>query len=100
MKKSLRKMGLISAFILAGAVSAQAKQSAPKDVIPMETAKKTATAAMPGKVITEKLENEEGHWVYAFDLKTSDSKVHEVQVDARTGKLVGTDMESDDVEKN
>lgn len=100
MKKSFRNVGLISAFILVGAVSVQAKQQAPKDVIPVEAARKSAVAAMPGKVITEKLENEDGHWVYAFDMKTSDSKVHEVQIDARTGKIVGTDMESDDVEKN
>ena len=49
------------------------------------------------KRLSTQLERENGKWVYAFDLKSaSDSKIHEVQVDAVSGKLVSTNAETDD----
>ena len=85
------------AFILAGAGYAQAKAQPPTDLIPMDAAKKTALAAMPGEVQKAQLEREDGLWVYSFDLKSiADSKKHEVQVDARSGKLISTKAERDD----
>ena len=98
MKKSNNKVRFMGfATVLLIAALAQAKVQPPKDVISMDAARKTATDSTPGQVQSEKLENEDGKWVYAFDLKsTSDSKIHEVQVDARSGKLVSINAESDD----
>lgn len=79
------------------AAFAQAKAQPPKDVVSMDAARKTATDSTPGQIQKEQLEREDGKWVYSFDLKSaSDSKIHEVQVDARTGKLVSTSAESED----
>lgn len=98
MKKSYKIAGITGvALILAGATYAQAKGQPPKDVISIEIARKTATDATPGQVQKEQLEREDGLWVYSFDMKSaSDSKVHEVHVDAHSGKLVTTKAESDD----
>ena len=63
----------------------------------MDVARKTATDSTAGNVRSEQLERENGKWVYAFDLKSaSDSKIHEVQVNAVSGKLVSTNAEADD----
>mgnify|MGYP002361334759 FL=1 len=86
-----------AAIVLVGATYAQAKSKPPQDVISIDVARKMATDSMPGQVQKEQLEQEHGQWVYSFDLKSvSDSKTHEVQVDARSGKLVSTKAESDD----
>ncbi len=98
MKKAFVKSGITAiALILAGTAYAKGKARPPKDVVSIETARNAATKSLQGKVQSEQLENEDGKWVYSFDLKsTGDSKVHEVQVDARTGKLLTTSAESDD----
>ena len=59
--------------------------------IPMETARATALARVKdGTVKSEELEREHGRLIYSFDISTpKQSGVDEVNVDARTGKLVG-----------
>lgn len=98
MKKSFLRVGITGvALILAGTVFAKAKEQPPTNIISMEAARKTATDSMSGSVQGEQLEREHGKWVYSFDVKSaSDSKIHEVQIDAISGKLVSTKAESDD----
>lgn len=98
MKTSFLKIGLVGLVLtLAVSTFAKAKEKPPTNVISMDVARKTATDSMPGTVQKEELEREHGKWLYSFDLKSvSDSKVHEVQVDAISGKLVSTKAEADD----
>ncbi len=71
---------------------------APKDVIGAEQARKTALKIQPGTVKSDELEFEHGLWIYSYDIVGADSKIHEVQVNARTGKIVGNKIESADQE--
>ena len=98
MKNLFSKAGIIgAALILVGATYTHAKSNPPKDVISIDIARKTAMDATPGQVQKEELEHEDRVWVYSFDIKSAfNSKTHEVQVDARSGKLIRTKVESDD----
>lgn len=98
MKTSFLKIGLVSmALTLAVGAFAKTKETPPTNVIPIDAARKTATDSMPGTVQGEELEREHGKWLYSFDLRSvSDSRIHEVQVDAISGKLVSTKAEADD----
>ena len=59
-------------------------------------ATKTALAKVPNGTIKEsELEMEHGKLVWSFDIATPDSKdITEVQVDAKTGKIVSVEKES------
>jgi hypothetical protein len=93
MRKIKLTIGLLSLFtifaVLAVVKSAQARETPPTNIVSIETARKAATAAYPGKVKDEELEFEGGKWIYSFDLSSKkDSKIHEVHVDALTGKVL------------
>ena len=69
------------------------KQSPPPNLpVSMENARIAALAAVPGTVEKEEVEQEDGKWVYEFDIKPSagDQK-KEVAVDAHTGKVLEID---------
>ncbi len=59
-------------------------------------AAKTALAQVPqGTIKSEELEREDGKLVWSFDIAKSDTKdITEVQVDAKTGKIVATEVET------
>jgi uncharacterized membrane protein YkoI len=61
-----------------------------------DDAQKTALATVPSGTVKEaELEKEHGKLVWSFDIITPDSKdITEVQVDARTGVVVGTEKET------
>ena len=69
--------------------------------VSLESARKTALAAVPGgKVQEEGLEREKGKLVYSFDIKVEGkSGVEEVGVDALTGKIIEKKHESPKSEK-
>lgn len=84
-------------LVLAMSVSATAfaKARPPKDRITMEQARKVATASFPGKVKGEELEFEGGRWIYSFDLITNQDKgIHEIHVDAVSGRLLDSHVET------
>lgn len=87
---------VVIALAVVTVTQAKAKAQPPKNIVSIESARSTAKDAQPGEVQREKLENEDGKWVYSFDMKGSDSKIHEVEVDAVSGKLVTTKAEVDD----
>ncbi len=66
----------------------------PKTRISMEQAQKTATQAQAGTIESKELEHEGGKWVYSFDIRGSDRMIHEVQVDAKSGKIVSQKIET------
>lgn len=74
---------------------AHAETKPPETRVPIEEARKVATDAYAGKIQGEELEFEGGKWIYSFDLKSAkDSRVHEVHVDAITGKFLDKHTET------
>jgi uncharacterized membrane protein YkoI len=63
-------------------------------------ARQIALARVPGTVQSEELELEHDRVVYSYDIKQPDKAgVEEVQVDAKTGKIVSVKHESEAKEK-
>jgi uncharacterized membrane protein YkoI len=64
-------------------------------------ARTTALAAVPGgSVSSSELEKEHGKLIWSFDIAQVGSKnITEVQVDAKTGKIVSTKIETPDTER-
>lgn len=64
--------------------------------ISQEDAAKTALAKIPdGKVQAAELEKEHGKLIWSFDISMPKSKsITEIQVDAKTGKIVSTQIET------
>ncbi len=56
-------------------------------------ARKTALAAENGKIKSEELEKEKGKQIYSFDIEMPNG-LHEVNIDAMTGKLVEDSIEN------
>lgn len=63
--------------------------------VPVEAARATAQAAVPGaELVAEELEEEDGRLIYSFDLATAGSPgIDEVTVDAIDGSLLGIEHE-------
>lgn len=96
---SLLVAGLFSAWIVTPALAKDKKDKAKleaKAKISKEEAQKTALAKVPdGTVKDAELEQEHGKLIWSFDIATPDSKdITEVNVDAKTGKVVSVDTET------
>lgn len=55
-----------------------------------------ALAAVPGKILKVKLENENGFLVYGVEVVTADKAIMEVMVDAGSGKILATERDQTD----
>ncbi len=78
-------------FALAIGLSGQSKDTTA--IVGMENARKTALASSNGKIKSEELEKEHGKQIYSFDIAMPNG-LHEVNVDAVTGKLIDDKVES------
>lgn len=81
-------------FALAALLSATTLFAAQKP-IPKLTLAQARTLALQhesGKVQSGELEKEHGRWIYSFDIQTAKA-LHEVNIDANTGKLVEDSVE-------
>ena len=95
---SLLTLGLLassSASSVAAAEGTQAALRAEAKVTEAE-ARKTALAKVPdGSIKSAELEKERGKLIWSFDVAMPRSRdITEVQVDARTGKIVSTQIET------
>ena len=65
-----------------------------------DAARQQALAQVPGGVIVEsEIEEEDGRLLYCFEIKVpGQDGVTEVEIDAVTGALIGTEQEADDEE--
>jgi uncharacterized membrane protein YkoI len=94
-----RNIGIWAAFWLATLQPVSAQQSGASDKpasqvkISRAAAEKIAVAREPGTIKEGELEKEHGKMIYSFDIQTS-SGVHEVNVDAVTGKVVEDSVET------
>src|SRR4051794_37922174 len=63
--------------------------------ISMEKAREIALKQVPGgKIESAELEREHGKLIYSFDIKTAKPGVTEVNVDAKTGKVISSKQET------
>jgi uncharacterized membrane protein YkoI len=99
----MKKMGVnqvlavLAIFVTCGA---QAKQTPPENRVSIEKARAAALHRFKGKIQGEELEFEGGKWIYSFDLKTpKDKLVHEIHVDAISGKVINSHTETASDEK-
>ncbi|MBI1802917.1 MAG: PepSY domain-containing protein [Ignavibacteriae bacterium] len=72
-------------------------QAQEKEEYSSENAEKAALKKVPGDILTKKTEKEKGKKIYSFEIKTKKGKTVEVDVDAKTNKVI--QVESDDDEK-
>lgn len=91
-------LALVAGFSLSVAVAADESQAALKAQakITQEQAAKIALAKVPtGKIESAELEKEHGKLIWSFDISMPKSKnITEVQVNAKTGKIVSTQVET------
>ena len=83
---------VLTFLVLALSLSAQSKD-AKTTRVSMADARKTALASSNGKIKSEELEKEKGKQIYSFDIEMPDG-LHEVNVDAATGKLIDDKIEN------
>ena len=98
MTRSLLTLGLLAACSASTLVVAEESPTALKAQVKVTEAKaqKTALAKVPGGSIrSSELEQERGKLIWSFDIAMPQSRnVTEVQVDAKTGKIVSTQIET------
>ena len=103
--KNLIQTVALSALMagLAGRVYAEPKAHedlAKEAKISEADARKVALARAPGQVQSEELEREHHHLIYSYDIKQAGkSGITEVQVDAKSGKIVSVQHETPAKEK-
>jgi len=66
--------------------------------ITMEQARARALATINGTVVEEELEKENGRVQYAFDIRNSEGKLYDVEIDAQTGELIKAVQDDNDDE--
>ncbi len=66
----------------------------PGNRLTLHEAEEIALATYEGQVESHELEKEKGTWVYSFDLRGKDNRLHEVLIDARTGNVVSHVIET------
>jgi hypothetical protein len=62
--------------------------------ISMKKARSIALKTAPGKISSAELERENGKLIYSFDIKTGGSDTTEVNVDAMTGDVISSKVET------
>lgn len=95
--KNLSK-AMLAVVILSAApmpVFASAKKQPPKNRVAVVKAREIAKSSFAGEIKSEELEFEGGKWIYSFDLQASqDKQIHEVHVDAISGRVLDSHVES------
>lgn len=88
-------LGGMSTFTLRADEETQAALKAQAKITQAE-AEKTALSKVPdGKIKAAELEKEHGKLIWSFDISMPKSKsITEIQVDAKTGKIVSTQLET------
>jgi uncharacterized membrane protein YkoI len=86
-------IGLSLLLLTAEAAVASGMPPDQKPKITMAEATRRALAVEPGTIKSRELEREKGRLIYSFDIATNKG-LHEVNVDAITGKIVEDTVES------
>jgi len=91
-KIALVAAAFMIAFTLVLHASDAPAKSGTGSKISMAEARKSALASSNGKIKSEELEKENGRQIYSFDIVMPDG-LHEVNVDAASGKLIDDKVE-------
>jgi hypothetical protein len=88
----MKRLSALLMFVLlgVGVAAAQAKQK----YIGMKRARAIASAHVAGKIKSSELENEHGKMIYSLDIKGTDGKNHEVNIDAYSGEIIASVIET------
>lgn len=78
---------------LAATAAVASGPAKPAAKLSMAQARTIALKKAPGKVVESDYENENGGWRYSFDIRQG-KRIHEIGVDANTGKIVEDTFES------
>ena len=81
------KVASIAVAAITLAIPAAHAAPAPKAKLSMGQARAIALKEAPGKVIDAEYEKEAGAWRYSFDIRQG-KRIHEIGVNANTGKIV------------
>ena len=92
MTRSLNRLALTAIFI--SSILPFAANAAPEK-IGIDRARAIAMTVAKGPVVKSELEEEKGGWRYSFDIKEGE-RIHEIGVDAYTGKIVEDAYEAAD----
>lgn len=71
-----------------------------KAKITLEEARTIALKRVAGTVVEEELEKEKGRLQYAFDIKDSEGKIWDVEIDAITGEVLRAAEDDEDDDNN
>jgi uncharacterized membrane protein YkoI len=101
MKPIFRSIGL-AMFLGAASTAAIASTAAAAEThqakVAIADARAKALSLVPGTLVKEELEHEDGRWIYSFEIKPTGEKgklIKEVNIDADTGDVVSIDTEED-----
>ncbi len=64
--------------------------------ITMTQARAIALKRIPGTITEEDLEKERGVLQYSFDIKAADGKIYDVEIDAKSGKVLKAVLDTED----
>ncbi len=90
----LRLSALLFLISMMTPTYSMAESTPPANVISKEKAQAIALNVYAGKVKEGDLEFENNAWIYSFEIVGKDKKVHEINVDALTGKIVESKIET------
>lgn len=63
------------------------------EIMSMEKVLEHARTIQPGQLIEAELDREKGSYVYELKIIDADGKMHELELDARTGELLKRELE-------
>ena len=83
-------LGLLSVFVVQADEDYQQARRLKESgqILPLQQIIKAVEAEYPGRVIEVDLENEDGRHVYEVELLDPQGKVHELYIDASSGKII------------
>jgi uncharacterized membrane protein YkoI len=90
-RKIMKKTALILAIAIFGVLGVSAQTA---KVIGMKKAKSIALKQVKGKIESAELEKEDGKDIYSFDIRTAKGETNEVRIDAFTGNIIDTKVET------
>ncbi len=94
----LRLSVLLSLISMITPIDGRAESTPPANVISKEKAQDIALKVYAGKVKESDLEFEKNAWIYSFEIIGKDKKIHEINVDALTGNIVESKIETSAME--
>lgn len=79
---------------------AEQAKLAKKAKITKEQAQAIALKEVPGEIIESEIEKENGILVWGFDIRRDDGKIWDVEIDAKTGKVLKSEEDTEDEDEN